>query len=191
MSLAIAFYTDDYRQFYPQVAYYDDAGQWTPWYGQIFYYLRISKSTLNSDYASVLFGKGDWYRRCPSGIARCPLPESNGLGGGMYAINGADSPDYASGFWTKSYGICGARTDWFPYPDQTALLLDTEALRVWTSCYRILAGAQDWVSDMHNKSGGNVIYLDGHAKHLTPAFMPVESKIFFGIYPQGRSTVSP
>ncbi len=192
LSFGVLLYTEDNGQCYPPAQYWDPngSGALNVWQGQALYYLHLVKSTLQADWYWGAAAPGlalDYMVRCPTGRRQDP---KGALGGyGTYGINGEDWSGAPPGFWTKYYGICQARAEWFPYRDQTAMILDMQQGLGGNSTYRVYAG-QNWYSDMH-RGGGNAIYLDGHGTYLPHAFVAAFDPIFFGIWPTGRTAVTP
>ena len=180
---------------YPPAQYWDtdSSSSLDLWYGLPMFAMGLVKSPRSTDwwpaaYAGI-YGDGrlEYLRRCPTG--RLQDPNNSLLGLGSYAINGADWSDAAPLTWTKYDGICQAQSYWFPYPDQTAMILDVQQGLGQNWTYRIFASS-GWYSDMH-QGGGNVLYLDGHGQFLPHASVAANDPIFFGIYPQGRTSISP
>ncbi|MBI4025149.1 MAG: prepilin-type N-terminal cleavage/methylation domain-containing protein [Verrucomicrobia bacterium] len=188
INLALRLYLNDHDDTFPNNRYTDSDGtQGVTWHGQVFYHAGVTKTTRDDDWVPQAYGNNKGFWRCPTASRKEPTQSY-----GPYGINGLFETTFSvppPDNWTRAYGICGARLDWFPYPDRTAMVADQRMATQGSQSG--LNGGADWRSDMHRGNGGNVIYIDGHGALLPNAFVAAFEPIFFGIWPQGRTTQTP
>lgn len=150
-------YTDAYNGTIVPASYTDSGGYpGTRWWGAVFSIAGLTATDNHDDYPANV----------PK-LYHCPAADRADLGG--YTINGmywTNSPAPSATHWTRYYGVTGAKEEWILYPEETALILDSNPDWGDGSSYR-WAGQSDWICRSHSTSTdavrGNVIYVDGHA----------------------------
>jgi prepilin-type N-terminal cleavage/methylation domain-containing protein/prepilin-type processing-associated H-X9-DG protein len=183
VAMGMQLYADDQNDFLMgaennQIPY---GGEYRRWWNEALFFAGIMPDTTNASLGKV----GAQYH-CPS--AKKDPRWGPTLGG--YSINGMDNWHANNPTrWTAGYGVTCAARGWFPYPDQTALALDSSNVGDGSS-YR-WAGQSIWNSDFHSGSpglvGANIAYVDGHVALRRTYFAAYSDNKFGGIY-TGTST---